>query len=74
MLGRVLESLGSLVVMLEGSFLSVVEHMVSTLGLVVLNLLDVLHLVINTSVGEVAVLSLRGTMDHGLSFVVLTLL
>jgi hypothetical protein len=74
MLGRVLESLGSLVVMLEGSFLSVVEHMVSTLGLVVLNLLDVLHLVINTSVGEVAVLSLRGAMDHGLSFVVLTLL
>jgi hypothetical protein len=74
MLGRVLESLGSLVVMLEGSVLSVVEQMVSTLGLVVLNLLDVLHLVINTSVGEVAVLSLRGAMDHGLSFVVLTLL
>jgi hypothetical protein len=41
---------------------------------VVLSLLDVLHLVINTSLGEVAVLSLRGATDHGLSFVVLVLL
>jgi hypothetical protein len=60
--------------MLEGSVLSVVEQMVSTLSLVVLSLLDVLHLVINTSLGEVAALSLRGAMDHGLSFVALILL
>jgi hypothetical protein len=60
--------------MLEGSVLSVVEQMVSTLGLVVLSLLDVLHLVINTSLGEVSVLSLRGAMDHGHSFVVIVLL
>jgi hypothetical protein len=73
-LGRVLESLVSMAVMLEGSVLSVVEQMVSTLSLVVLSLLDVLHLVINTSLGEVAVLSLREATDHGLSFVVLVLL
>jgi hypothetical protein len=73
-LGRLLESLVSLVVMLEGSVLSVMEQMVSTLSLVVLSLLDVLHLVINTSLGEVAVLSLRGATDHGLSFVALVLL
>jgi hypothetical protein len=73
-LGRLLESLVSLVVMLEGSVLSVVEQMVSTLSLVVLSLLDVLHLVINTSLGEVAVLSLREATDHGLSFVALVLL
>jgi hypothetical protein len=65
-LGRLLDSLVSLVVMLEGSVPSVVEEMVSTLSLVVLSLLDVLHLVINTSSGEVAVLSLRGATDHGI--------
>jgi hypothetical protein len=69
-----LESLVSLVVMLEGSVLLVVEQMVSTLSLVVLSLQDVLHLVINTSLGEVAVLSLRGATDHGLSFATLVLL
>jgi hypothetical protein len=68
------ESLVSLVVMLEGLVLSVVEQMVSILSLVVLSLLDVLHLVINTSLKEVAVLSLRGAMDHGLSFVALVIL
>jgi hypothetical protein len=73
-LGRVLESLVSVVVMLEGSTLSIVEQMVGTLSLVVLSLLDVLHLVINTSLGEVIALSLRGATDHGLSFVVLILL
>jgi hypothetical protein len=73
-LGRVLESLVSLVVMLEGSVLSVVEQIVSTLSLVVLSLLDVLHLVVNKSLGEVEVLSLRWATDHGLSFVVLVLL
>jgi hypothetical protein len=61
-------------VMLEGSVLSVVEQMVGTLSLAVLSLLDVLHLVINTSLGEVAVLSLRGATDHRFSFVVLVLL
>jgi hypothetical protein len=60
--------------MLEGSVLSVVEQMVSTLSLVVLSLLDVLHLVINTSFVDVVVLSLRGATDHGLSFVALVLL
>jgi hypothetical protein len=73
-LGRLPESLVSLVVMLEGLVLSVVEQMVSILSLVVLSLLDVLHLVINTSLKEVAVLSLRGAMDHGLSFVALVIL
>jgi hypothetical protein len=34
----------------------------------------VLHLVINTSLGEVTVLSLRGATNHCLSFVVLVLL
>jgi hypothetical protein len=38
--------------------------------MVVLSLLDVLHLVINTSMGEVAVLSLRRAMDHAFPFVV----
>jgi hypothetical protein len=46
--------------MLEGLILSVVKQMVGTLSLVVLSLLDVLHLVINKSLGEVAALSLRG--------------
>jgi hypothetical protein len=57
-LGKVLDSLVSMVVMLEGSALSVMDQMVDTLSLVVLSLLDVLHLMINTRVGEVAVLSL----------------
>jgi hypothetical protein len=38
--------------------------------MVVLRLLDVLHLVINTSLGEVAVLSLRRATDHAFPFVV----
>jgi hypothetical protein len=38
--------------------------------MVVLSLLDVLHLVINTSLGEVAVLSLRRATDHASPFVV----
>jgi hypothetical protein len=59
--------------MLEGSVLSVVEQMVSTLSLVVLSLLDIIHLMINMSLGEVAVLSLKGATDHGLSFVALVL-
>jgi hypothetical protein len=73
-LGRLLESLVSVVMMLESSVLLVMEQMVGTLSLMVLNLLDVLHLVINMSLGEVAVLSLRGATDHGLYFMVLVLL
>jgi hypothetical protein len=38
--------------------------------MVVLSLLDVLHFVINTSLGEVAVLSLRRATDHAFPFVV----
>jgi hypothetical protein len=38
--------------------------------MVVLSLLGVLHLVINTSLGEVAVLSLRRATDHAFPFVV----
>jgi hypothetical protein len=38
--------------------------------MVVLSLLNVLHLVINTSLGEVAVLSLRRATDHTFSFLV----
>jgi hypothetical protein len=37
--------------------------------MVVLSLLDVLHLVINTSLGEVAVLSLRRATNHAFPFV-----
>jgi hypothetical protein len=48
--------------------------MVDTLSLVVLSLLDILHLVINTSLGEDAVLSLKGATDHAFLFVVLLLL
>jgi hypothetical protein len=70
----VLNNFVSVAVMLEGSALSVVEQMVGTLSLVVLSLLDVLHLVINTSLGEVAALSLRGATDHAFFFVVLVLL
>jgi hypothetical protein len=70
----VLNNFVSVAVMLEGSALSVVEQMVGTLSLVVLSLLDVLHLVINTSLLEVAVLSLRGATDHAFPFVVLVLL
>jgi hypothetical protein len=49
----------------------VMVQMVDTLSVVVLSLLDVLHLVINTSLGEVAVLSLKGATDHAFFFVVL---
>ena len=69
-----LDSLVFEAVMIEGSSLSVVEQMVGALSLVVLSLLGTFHLVINTSLGEVAVLSLRGAMDHGFPFVVLVLL
>jgi hypothetical protein len=60
--------------MLVVSVLLVMVQMVDTLSQVVLSLLDVLHLVINTSMGEVAVLSLRGATDHAFLFMVLVLL
>jgi hypothetical protein len=43
-------------------------------SLQMVSLLDVLHLVINMSLGEVAVLSLKGATDHAFLFVVLVLL
>jgi hypothetical protein len=62
------------VVMLEGSACLVVEQVVGVLSLAVLSLLDVLHLVINTHLGEVVALSLRGATNHTFLFVVLVLL
>jgi hypothetical protein len=62
------------VVVLVVSVPLVMIQVVGTLSLVVLGLLDVLHLVINTSLGEVATLSLRGATDHAFFFVVLVLL
>jgi hypothetical protein len=56
------------------SVLFVIVQMVDTLSLVVLSFLNVLHLVITTSLGEVATLSLRGAADHTFLFVVLVLL
>jgi hypothetical protein len=47
----------------------VVVLVVGVVNLVVLSLLDILHLMLNTSLGEVATLSLRGATYHGLSFV-----
>jgi hypothetical protein len=73
-LGKLLESFVSMAMILEGSVLSVVEQMVGTLSLVVLSFLDVLHLVINTSLGEVVVLSLSGGTGHRFSFMELVLL
>jgi hypothetical protein len=73
-LGRVQDSSGSRAMMLEGLACLVVEQVVGTLSQVVLSLLDIFHLVINTSLGEVATLSIRGAMNHGLSFVVIVLL
>jgi hypothetical protein len=62
------------VVMLVVSVPLVMMQVVGALSLVVLSLLDVLHLVINTSLGEVAALSHRGATDHAFLFVVLVLL
>jgi hypothetical protein len=60
--------------MLVGSVPLVMVQIVGALSLVVLCLLDGLHLVINTSLGEVAVLSLRGATDHIFLFMVIVLL
>jgi hypothetical protein len=43
-------------------------------SLQVVSLLDVLHLVINTSLGEVAALSLSGSTDHAFPIMVVVLL
>jgi hypothetical protein len=60
--------------MLVGSVPLVIEGMVGALSLVVLCLLDGLHLMFNMSLGEVAILSLRGATDQTFPFVVLVLL
>jgi hypothetical protein len=52
----------------------VVVLVVGLESLQVVSLLDVLHLVINMSLGEIAVLSLRGATHHAFLFVVLVLL
>jgi hypothetical protein len=48
--------------------------LVVVLSLVVLRLLDALHLVVDTSSGEVAALGLKESTNHVLPFVVLILL
>jgi hypothetical protein len=73
-LPRFLGSSVSEVMMLVVSVPLVMVQMIDTLSLVVLSLRDGLHLVINTSLGEVAALSLRGATDHTFLFVVLILL
>jgi hypothetical protein len=52
----------------------IMVHVMGMLSLAVVCLLDVLHLVINTSFGEVLALSLRGVTGHVFPFVVLVLL
>jgi hypothetical protein len=52
----------------------VVVQVMGVLSLAVVCLLDILHLVINTSLGDLATLSLRGAADHVFPFVVLVLL
>jgi hypothetical protein len=49
-------------------------YLVVVLSLVVLRLLDALHLVVDTSSGEVAALGLKESTNHVFSFVVLVLL
>jgi hypothetical protein len=71
---RFLGSSFSEVVMLVVSVPLVMVLMVNTLSLVVLCVLDVLHLVIDTSLGEVAALSLRGATDQIFPIVVVVLL
>jgi hypothetical protein len=73
-LGRVLHSLVSGAVTLEGSARLVMEQVIGALSLVMLSLLDVLHFVINMRLGEVTVLSLRGATYHTFPFVVLVVL
>jgi hypothetical protein len=67
-------SLVFVLVMSLGLLQEVVVLVVGLESLQVVSLLDVLHLVINTSLGEVAALSLRGAMDHAFPIVVVVLL
>jgi hypothetical protein len=53
-----------------GLLQEVVILVVGIESLQVVSLLDVLHLVINTSLGEVAALSLRGATDHAFPIMV----
>jgi hypothetical protein len=62
------------VVVLIGLVPSVAVHVIGVLSLMVVGLLHVLHLMVNTSLGEVATLSLGGATDHVFPFVVLLLL
>jgi hypothetical protein len=67
----------SLVFMLVMSFSLLQEVMVLVVGLEswqVVSLLDVIHLMINTSLGEVTALSLRGATDHAFPIMVVVLL
>jgi hypothetical protein len=57
-----------------GLFQVVVVLVVGLESLQVVSLLDVLHLVINTSLGEVAALSLKEATDHAFPIVVVILL
>jgi hypothetical protein len=52
----------------------VMMQVVGALSLVVLCVLDVLHLVINVNLEEVAALSLRGATDHAFHLMVVILL
>jgi hypothetical protein len=61
-------------VMSLGLVQDVVVLVVGPKSLQVMSLLDVLRLVINTSLGEVATLSLRGVTDHTFPIVVVVLL
>jgi hypothetical protein len=56
------------------SVLVVVVLVVGMVSLVVFSLIDVLHLVLNTVVGEVVALSWKGATVHGLPFVAFILL
>jgi hypothetical protein len=62
------------VVVMIGLVPLVVVQVMGMFSLVVVCLLDVLHLMNNTSLGEVAALSLRGATNHVFPFVVLVLL
>jgi hypothetical protein len=59
---------------LVGSILLVEVQVVRVLSLVMLSLLDALHFMVDTSLGGVTALSLRGATDHAFPFVVLVLL
>jgi hypothetical protein len=61
-------------VMSLGLLQEVVVLVVGLESLQVVSLLDVLHLVINASLGEVAALSLRGATNHAFLIVVVVLL